>query len=613
MKIVKIAVFLLLILKTISAQLPIDDFNKKLDKALAFQNIDSDSILYYAESAYDIAIDIKNPEFQIDALKQIIKTQIKIGSYSKAIRNCLKADSIILFNDSKSRKAEILMYKGVVYESSGLGSEGLKYLFMANKLIDETQDFEYAPELDYYIAATYYEIGELENCRLYAKKAIHGESKNRDSSNMIKSVALISSSFRNADSVYKYLKIQDELTQSDPSDYKRSVFLNNKALYYKAVNNMDIAAKSYREAIDIATKNAFKMDLSVVLNNYAYLLMAEGKYDSANLTLAHALSITRELENIDLEATVLDSYSDYFEKTGDAAQSLKYYRKSVKLRNKYKRQQQIEKSLFLSTVFETEKKESEIARQNAKLYQTNAGLFAVIALFFASLGVVVYFRQKSATRKAKIKSIEHEKKLDVANALIEGQDAERKRIAMDLHDGISPKIGSLKLMIGDNFNKSKDYPEVNAMIDDIGNNIREISHRMLPSQLESKGLVVCLMNFIQSLKQTNHIDIDFQTNLQYRLPVKFEINIFFLFYELINNSLKHAFATELFVQLLSDDKVISISVEDNGVGFDPNLDCDGIGIKNSRQRVTYLNGEIDIDSVIGQGTAVLIEIKLQQK
>jgi len=373
-----------------------------------------------------------------------------------------------------------------------------------------------------------------------------------------------------------------------------------------------MAKASYLEAIDISVTNGYTKHLSTLYNNFAYLLMVEKNHDSANLLLTEALKIARELNNIDIEASVLDSYSDYYATIGDSAQSLAYYRQSVKLKNKYRTQQQIENSLFLSTVFETEKKEKEIARQESRLYRINAILFAVLALFAVAIAVLIYFRQKSAVRKARIKTMAQEKRLEVANAIIEGQDDERKRLAMDLHDGISPKIGSLKLLIDSKLEETAVYPEVIDSIDDIDSNIREISHRMSPAQLESKGLVVVLGNFIKSIKQGKDIDIKYFTNLQSRLTGKYEINIFFLFHELINNALKHSGATELNVQLLDDDEIISLSVEDNGKGFDPEKEHDGTGLKNIRQRVTYLNGDIDIDSVAGQGTAVLIEIKKQQ-
>jgi signal transduction histidine kinase len=136
---------------------------------------------------------------------------------------------------------------------------------------------------------------------------------------------------------------------------------------------------------------------------------------------------------------------------------------------------------------------------------------------------------------------------------------------------------------------------------------------MLPSQLESRGLVVALKQFIHSLQQNNAVNISYYFTLNRRLDDQYESNIFYVFYELLHNALKHAAATEITVQLLDDGEVLSCSVEDNGKGFDPKNDYRGIGLKNIYQRVKYLNGDINIDSDIGQGTAVLIEINIKKK
>jgi len=602
-------VFLLLcFLGTVSAQEQLEDFNRNMDIAYSYQNINSDSILAHAGSAYSIALNLQNPDLKIDALKLIIKAQLINGNNSTAMLNCLKADSIIAINRLSDRLPEILMCKGLIYQNSGFTSEGLQLLFQSKGLIEKLNNEIIESELNYYIALASYEIGENEQSRKYLKEAMVSRLNDKDYTSLMNYYMLMASTFTSVDSISKYLQLADEISKLKKMDYKKAILLNNKALFYKATRNLTLAKTYYLEAISISVTNGYLKHLSNLYNNFAYLLMAEAKYDSALLVLDKALSISRDLNNIDIEASVLDSYSDYYVAVNDSAKALINYKESVKLKNEYRKKQQIEKSLFLSTVFETEKKEKEIARQDSELYRIYFFLFAAVSLFAVALVILVYFRHKSAIRKARIKTMDREKKLEVANAMIEGQDTERKRIAMDLHDGISPKLGSLRLMIDSHFEESDVYSEVSDSINDLDHNIREISHRMLPSQLESKGLIVALTRFINLLNQNNKATIKFYTTVENRLEEKYELNIYFLFYELINNALKHSGATEIIAQLLDGNKVMSLSVEDNGKGFDPEKEYTGIGLRNIRQRVTYLNGELEIDSVVGEGTAVMIEI-----
>ena len=266
--------------------------------------------------------------------------------------------------------------------------------------------------------------------------------------------------------------------------------------------------------------------------------------------------------------------------------------------------------MFLSTVFETEKKEREIARQESKIYQINAFLFAALTLLSIAIAILLYVRQKSAARKARIKTIEQEKKLEVANALIEGQDAERKRLAMDLHDGVSPKLGALKLSIENDFKKDKKTDAVIDSLTDISVNIRDLSHKMLPTQLETHGLIKAIKNLIHIIERNSNFTFRFYTNLKNRLNPKMESNLFFLSYELINNSVKHSEGNEINIQLLKDTESISLSVEDDGKGFDPETSYDGLGLKSIRQRVDYLDGKLTLDTAPDQGTAIIIEFEL---
>jgi two-component system, NarL family, sensor kinase len=108
------------------------------------------------------------------------------------------------------------------------------------------------------------------------------------------------------------------------------------------------------------------------------------------------------------------------------------------------------------------------------------------------------------------------------------------------------------------------------------------------------------------------LKVHFQSyNFDKRLDQTVEVTIYRIIQELINNTLKHAEATEVYVQLNQDDQHLTISVEDNGKGFDINKlnQTKGIGIQNIENRVAYLNGKIDIQSSEGKGTLTFIEIE----
>ncbi|HEY9114437.1 MAG TPA: hypothetical protein VIN10_07025, partial [Bacteroidales bacterium] len=218
---------------TATSQEQFAEYDSCYSKAYSFNNINTDSSIFYGFAAFAAAQAVSKPELQINALKLIINTQVKKGDYTKAILNCLKADSIVSVNNLNNSIAEILMYKGLVFQASGLSAEGLKYFFEAKKMTEASDDKSFMAELDYYLALTYYKINEMEKSREYAKQAISADLLENDSTGVVKSLALISSTFQNIDSVSYYLQLADNISrQNKVNFYNRAALLNNLALFY---------------------------------------------------------------------------------------------------------------------------------------------------------------------------------------------------------------------------------------------------------------------------------------------------------------------------------------------------------------------------------------------
>lgn len=584
-------------------------FEHNLMKAYDFVNVNSDSVIFYAKSAFKKGEINQGIEQKTDALFLIINTQIKQGKLNMALINTEKADSIITESGLLYRKPEVIMYKGLIFVHSGFNAEGLEYFFQAEKLIDNKGDTESEAKLNYYFAVAYYKIGNYERSREYARIAA-SIYLNNDVTETISSYALISSTFTNADSIHKYLTFAEEKSRSARNDYKSATILNNKALFYKSIGKYKQAKAAYLEAIRLGKLNNYQKHLSNIFNNYAYLLMAEHNYDSARLVLTIALTIARDIKNIDLEASILDSFSDYYAAVDSTEKQLEYYKESIKLRNEFRHKQQIERSQFLATVFETEKKEQQLVIKDSELNRARFLIVFVVLMLIIAIAVIVIIRQKLIHRKAKLIAVEREKKLEVVNALIEGQDDERKRLAMDLHDLISAKMGILKMKISSGIKQNKIESDMLEELDNMHKEIRELSHKMLPPLLESQGLVFVTEHLIEEVKRKSEINFLFYSNINGRLSMKFEKNLYFIMNELINNAIKHSQATQVSVQLLTDKKTISLSVEDNGCGFDKKTVETGLGLQNIKQRVDYLGGELVIDTKIDHGTEIIVELNI---
>jgi two-component system, NarL family, sensor kinase len=589
----------------------IDDY---LNKSESFLTINQDSALTYANKAYTLANDLKAPDKKVDALFLKVRSSIILNDYSGAYEFCGQAQNIVNENELTNKQPEVYMYLGLVYQVMGLTSEALKHFFTSVEYSDqlsESQINRRENDLYYYLGSTYSEMGDLDLSKEYLHHSIALAKARGIPEDAFNSYMLLGNLSSNLDSVNKYFNLaENTLDGSNNIHYKEVVFLGSKALLNKTIGNLKESKSNYLTAISIAKKYGYRYYLGNFYNNYAYLLMAEANYDSAKINLEQAMGLAKEIDDIDLEASIYDSYSDYFGRINDYKQAYEYQNKSIQKRNEYEQKQRVKESLFLSTVFETEKKEKEILQKENQIGRFRSILFGTVALITVLLAFLIYYRQKTLLGRARLETIEKEKSLEIADALIEGQDVERKRLAMDLHDGLGARLGSLRFMVDAFVKGNPNFDEISNSVDGISKHVRDLSHRMLPTQLEELGLVASLQNLVNSINHSSGFNVEIEAQVEERLSTKHETNLYYLTYELINNAIKHSGGNAIFIQLFRHTDSVTLSVEDNGNGYDTSLSKDGLGLKNIKQRVEYLKGELIVDSRIGEGTIFMIEVPI---
>ncbi len=208
-------------------------------------------------------------------------------------------------------------------------------------------------------------------------------------------------------------------------------------------------------------------------------------------------------------------------------------------------------------------------------------------------------------------------------AMIDGQEQERRRVAKELHDGLGQSLSAISLNLNileaeleQLSDKSKTaFKNLKILLDNTVSDVKSISQALMPRVLEDYGLVRALRNLGTMIGQTSLVSVNLQLHgMEQRLQPNIEIALYRLAQELINNSLKHAKAKEINVQLVRYDASVVLMVEDNGRGFDVGRvqqTGSGLGLKNIENRVRALNGEHFIDSSPDGGTSVTIELPLK--
>ncbi|MEM6641794.1 MAG: sensor histidine kinase [Bacteroidota bacterium] len=201
--------------------------------------------------------------------------------------------------------------------------------------------------------------------------------------------------------------------------------------------------------------------------------------------------------------------------------------------------------------------------------------------------------------------------------LLKGQDMERKRISMELHDSVGQKCVALKYMLALRKLKNdfSDFDSINTAIDEIINEIRAITHNLsseIVSEIGLENAIAQLLNDSALALNAKH-ELDFLISDRYEYSIELKKMLYRIVQEALTNIIKHSEATSIRITVKDQNRQMVLKITDNGKGFDINQYAPGIGLQNIQKRVSYLNGHADIDSNVGLGTAINIKIPINHE
>ncbi len=197
---------------------------------------------------------------------------------------------------------------------------------------------------------------------------------------------------------------------------------------------------------------------------------------------------------------------------------------------------------------------------------------------------------------------------ETQHRIITIQEEERKRMAQDLHDDLGNSLAAIKNFLA----QKKDYSVIEREIDNLIQNIRNISHNMMPVDFENYDLADIVRQVVNKFRGYPGIEFEYdQTGEIVKLNAETELIIYRIINELMTNSIKHSNASHVLIQIIYQDSSLVVMVEDNGVGINE-TSKEGIGLRNIRHRVAYIGATINIESD-NKGILVIIEIPYANK
>lgn len=257
--------------------------------------------------------------------------------------------------------------------------------------------------------------------------------------------------------------------------------------------------------------------------------------------------------------------------------------------------------------------------QKLQIKQRNQTIVALIvaSLLIVIIGYLFYIRYK-LTQKTELQNLLSSQQELAAKAVIEAEEKERKRISGDLHDGLGQllSVASMNLSVLGSKLKFEDmecdkaYNQTVNLLKESYQEMRSISHQMMPNALLKNGLPEAVQSFLNEINP-ELIQVSFHAEgFKTRLDSNVEIVLYRVIQECINNVIKHAKAQHLDVQMELLEKSLNCIIEDNGVGFDKTAPSNGIGINNIRSRVNFIKGNLDISSSPKKGTSISIYVPI---
>jgi signal transduction histidine kinase len=231
-------------------------------------------------------------------------------------------------------------------------------------------------------------------------------------------------------------------------------------------------------------------------------------------------------------------------------------------------------------------------------------------------------KQKDALQQSEMERVEKQRHIDLMQGVMEAEEKERRKIADQLHDEVSSMLALASLSVSSTLEKGRNDEEgeqklqkTQEILSSVSSTIRDLSHQLNPLVIEKYGFRKAVLDSAEIINLSGKIALEtvivgFEDTGNYDLP--FFHDLYRIIQELLHNILKHARATKASLEVIEHTDMVTIIIEDNGVGLDEALQTEGQGLSTIRSRVAYLNGKMEISNKQEGGVLVVIELYLEK-
>ena len=496
--------------------------------------------------------------------------------------------------DIDDARSTIYGNMGNLYNIQDKANLAIHYYQLALPIFEKYDWKESQVILYYNIGELYGQMDNLDEAERNYQKAIEKGKASGDSLMMaIPKKGLVGVYFnrgehdkalRTVNEVLAYYKVHRE---EEPVDYASMLAFKARILLMEGHTDVAAAKTCVAEALPYIDKSEMMFD------DTGTIYMAACEVAMAEKQWQKALDYGLKSVHPDSTATVADKggymlLAEIYTELGEKEKAREYMTKTYDMMSRYATDHYQSGLSQMEVLYETEKKEAQIAQLAKERRQQQWLLGLAVALLALAIALMIYFQLAHRRQKA----------LLAAKVALETEAKERHILARDLHDSLGGMLSLLRLKIEGGMGKE----EALQLLDNTHTELRRVSHHLMPEELLQGGLVSALHDFAVSVPGA-----EFQSYGDIRLSKEQELTLYRCAYELVNNALKHAKASHINIQLMQDNQEVTLTVSDNGTGMS---DGSGMGLQNIRERIEPYHGTFRIVSNENEGTEINVSLPL---
>lgn len=572
-----------------------------------------------------------------DAYSQLGYYEYFQGNYTKSTYNTKQA--IEYYTRSKDTAGISKGYGNLALclESQNQNDSGIIYRMKAINMLEKNPNRQLA--FHYYNLAVQFNnrLENFDKALYYFRKSEEVATQVNDSVNLVAAWSGISISL---DQKGKLAEAQSYAEKA----IAMAKLLNDNIAMSKALSSytnillklkkVDAALEAARSSVLYAEKAGHTSLFIQNSNKWAKILQQKGDYNTQVIVLEKALATAKRLNHVQHYHHTLEGLAEGNYLLGQYKKAYDYQALAVKHADSIRKERDTRILAELETKYETAQKEKaltqtelEVSKKEVQLQKSR--LVSIVSIGAAFLAVVIallgffYYKNKRRLHQKQLLAIQKDKEIQLLQALMQGEEKERSRIAKDLHDGVAGMLAASKMHLNSLSSQHADLTEGTAyqqglrLLDEAATEVRKTSHNLMPEVLLQYGLDQAIRRYCQNINNGKILSVQYDSwGAIARYTDSFELSVYRIVQELLNNIVKHSKASQAIVQLSSHDGLLSITIEDNGIGIEDENIKGGIGLHSLVSRVKAMNGKMELQTEAGSGVNAYLEFDvsdLEQK